>query len=49
VQSVEAHFETCFDASYRLGGRRQGSHLETGELVRCLNSRAGHSYFASAK
>ena len=49
VQSVEAHFDTCFDANYRLGGRRQASHLETKELVQCLNSRAGHSYFASAK
>jgi hypothetical protein len=49
VQSVQAHFESCFDAAYKLGGRRQASHLETNELVQCLNSRAGRSYFASAK
>lgn len=49
VQSVEAHFESCFEAAYKLGGRRKSSHLESGELVRCLNSRAGESYFASAK
>lgn len=49
VQSVDAHFESCFEAAYRLGGRRQSSHLETGALVQCLNSRAGQSYFASAK
>lgn len=49
VQSVEAHFETCFDSSYKIGGRRRASHLETGDLVQCLNGRAGQSYFASAK
>ena len=49
VQSVEAHFDACFDGSYKLGGRRRASHLETGELVQCLNRRAGQPYFASAK
>ena len=49
VQSVEVHFEACFDSSYKLGGRRKASHLEAGELVQCLNSRSGRSYFASAK
>ena len=49
VQSVEAHFEACFDAAYKLGGKRKASHLEAGEMVQCLNSRSGHSYFASAK
>jgi hypothetical protein len=49
MQSVEAHFEACFDATYKLGGRRQASRLDTGELAQCLNSRAGQSYFASAR
>lgn len=49
VQSVEAHFQACFDATYKLGGRRNASHLDTGELAQCLNSRAGQSYFASAR
>jgi hypothetical protein len=49
VQSVEAHFESCFESAYKLGGRRKSSKLETGELVQCLNGRAGESYFASAK
>ena len=49
VQSVDAHFESCFESAYKLGGRRKASHLETNQLVECLNSRAGQSYFASAK
>jgi hypothetical protein len=49
VQSVEAHFEACFESSYKLGGRRKASHLEADELVQCLNRRSGQPYFASAK
>jgi hypothetical protein len=49
VQSVEAHFDACFESSYKLGGRRKASHLEAGQMVQCLNSRSGQSYFASAK
>jgi hypothetical protein len=49
VQSVEAHFDACFDASYKMGGRRKSSHLEADQMVQCLNSRAGRSYFASSK
>jgi hypothetical protein len=49
LQSVQAHFDACFDSSYKMGGRRRASHLETGALVQCLNSRAGQSYFVSSK
>jgi hypothetical protein len=49
VQSVEAHFESCFESAYKLGGRRKSSHLEADQMVQCLNRRAGQSYFASAK
>jgi hypothetical protein len=49
TQSVEAHFDACFDSAYKLGGRRRSSHVESGQLVECLNSRAGRPYFASAK
>ena len=49
TQSVEAHFEACFDSAYKMGGRRRASQLEAGQLAQCLNSRAGKSYFASAK
>jgi hypothetical protein len=49
LQSVEAHFETCFDAAYKMGGRRKASHLEAGELVQCMNRESGRSWFAASK
>jgi hypothetical protein len=49
LQSVEAHFEACFDSAYKMGGRRKSSHLEAEQLVQCMNARAGRSYFASSK
>ena len=48
TQSVEANFESCFDSSYKMK-RRGGSTLETDQLVRCLNTASGKSYFASSK
>ncbi len=45
IQSVNTHFESCFEQAYKLGGRYQSSRLEGGELVSCLNSRAGREYF----
>jgi hypothetical protein len=49
AQSVQAHFDACFDSAYKMGGRRRASHLEAEQLVECLNSRSGQPYFASAK
>ena len=49
VQSVQAHFDACFESAYKMGGRRRASHLEAEQLVQCLNTRAGQPYFASAK
>jgi hypothetical protein len=45
-QAVETHFEACFDAAYKVGGRRRASRLEAGQLVGCLNSRSGQPYFS---
>jgi hypothetical protein len=44
--AVRTHFEACFDASYKMGGRRQSSKLDAMALVKCVNSRAGEEYFA---
>ena len=49
TQSVQAHFDSCFESAYKMGGRRRASHLEAEQLVECLNSRSGQPYFASAK
>ncbi len=43
--AVKAHYDACFDAAYKMGGRRQGSTLELATLVKCVNSRAGEEYF----
>jgi hypothetical protein len=43
--AVRQHYDACFDASYKPGGRHQASQLDTAALVECVNSRAGESYF----
>jgi hypothetical protein len=43
--AVRQHYEACFEASYKLGGRHQSSQLDTPALVKCVNSRAGEDYF----
>lgn len=43
--AVRTHYEACFDASYKMGGRRQSSKLDLNTLVKCVNSRAGEEYF----
>jgi hypothetical protein len=48
VQSVETNFEPCFDQAYKMGGRRQASHLQSDEFIACMNSR-GASYFKVSK
>jgi hypothetical protein len=43
--AVRTHFEACFDASYKMGGRRQSSKLDATVLVKCVNARAGEEFF----
>ena len=43
--AVRSHYEGCFDASYKMGGRRQSSKLDLNNLVKCVNSHAGEEYF----
>jgi hypothetical protein len=45
ASAVAGHFDACFDAAYKLGGRRRSSHLEGGQLVQCINTRSGKPYF----
>ena len=49
VKGVEENFEACFESAYKLGGRRQASHLESDQLVSCLNSRSGQPFFVAGK
>ena len=48
VKSVETNFEPCFDQAYKMGGRRQASHLQSDEFIACMNNR-GASYFKVSK
>jgi hypothetical protein len=43
--AVNTHFDACFDASYKMGGRRQSSKLDVHALVKCVNAKAGEDYF----
>jgi hypothetical protein len=45
LADVEKHFDACFDASYKMGGRRSSSKLDAQALVKCVNSRSGVPYF----
>jgi len=46
VAAVGQHYEACFDASYKMGGRRTSSRLDLDALVRCVNTKSGVPYFA---
>ncbi len=48
-KAVATHFDTCFEESFKMGGRRQASRLEADKLVSCLNRRSGTPYFATAE
>lgn len=44
--AVAAHYDACFDASYKMGGRRRASKLDVDALVACVNRAAGEPYFS---
>jgi len=44
--AVRTHYDACFESSYKMGGRREGSKLDVNTLVACVNSKAGEEYFA---
>jgi hypothetical protein len=43
--AVETHYDACFESAYKMGGRHQASQLDLKVLVKCVNSRAGESFF----
>jgi hypothetical protein len=45
LSAVEAHYDACFDGSYKMGGRRSSSKLDVDALVACVNEAAGEPYF----
>jgi len=45
VADVGKHYDACFDASYKMGGRRTASKLDVDALVACVNRSAGEPYF----
>jgi hypothetical protein len=49
LSSVNAHFDTCFNDSYSLGGRRRAGRLDGNKFATCLNQKAGKDYFSSEK
>jgi hypothetical protein len=49
VAAVDRSFDACFEQAYKMGGRRQSSRLESDQLVKCVNDRAGQAYFAVSK
>ncbi len=46
VADVRKHYDACFEAAYRTGGRGASSRLDVDGLVRCVNTRSGVPYFA---
>ena len=46
IEAVETHFDTCFDGSYDMGGRRRSAHLDVQKMVDCINRKAGTEYFS---
>jgi hypothetical protein len=43
--AVRTHYDACFDAAYKMGGKRQSSKLDANALVKCVNTKAGEEYF----
>lgn len=45
TSAVEKHFQSCFDANYSLGGRRQAGSLNGDKFTDCLREQAGAPVF----
>ena len=46
IKAVEEHYSACFDDSYKMGGRREGSSIDGAKLANCINTKAGDNFFA---
>ena len=49
VAAVDQNFDACFEQAYKMGGRRKSSHLESEQLVQCVNGRSRKAYFSVSK
>ena len=45
LASVSQHFEGCFEAHYKMGGRRRAGGLDDTAMVSCINDKAGKTMF----
>ena len=43
--SVNTHFQKCFERSYSLGSRRRSGSLNARKLTDCINNNSGVAYF----
>jgi len=43
--AVQNHYDACFEAAYKMGGRHESSRLDANALVACVNKRSGEEYF----
>lgn len=41
LEAVDAHFEGCFDANYRSGGKNHPASFNTAGFTHCVNQKAG--------
>ena len=44
--AVRANYDSCFESSYKMGGRHDASKLDSNALVACVNKKSGEEYFA---
>ncbi len=45
LAQVDAHYDTCFDSNYDMGGRRTSPTLDIDGLMMCINDQ-GEEVFA---
>ena len=46
IEVIGAYYETCFDKTYSLGGRRRSGSLNSEKFIACLNEESGSEFFA---
>lgn len=45
VADVDAYYDSCFESSYDLGGRRRSGGLNGTRLATCINEKSGQPHF----
>jgi hypothetical protein len=44
--AIEDHFDTCFDETYDISGRRASGHVRMRDFLACFNAKVGTTVFA---